>query len=169
MSTIDNVSKPYYAISASCAVVVLDDKIRVESLLDDGSELNLMAEEVYKQLGHPIDGNIHWRINGFDSRVEEELDERYGVDRGNVLGVLHNVMVDIGGIEVKQHIFVIRYLPAKLILGRPWGRSAYAVFANEDDGSYTVTIRSPDRMREVKFLASPAEHKRNREFVRPKE
>ena len=107
--------------------------------------------------------------HGFDSRIEEELDEHYGVDRGNVLEVLHNVMVDIGRIEVKQHICVLRYLPAKLILERPWGRSAHAVFANEDDGSYTVTIRSPDHMRKVKFLASPAEHKRNHEFVRVKE
>jgi len=168
-ATVANVCKPYYAIPSGRAVVVLNDKVRAESLLDDGSELNLMAEEVYKELGHPIDGNIRWRINGFDSRVEEELDERYGVDRENVLGVLHNVIVDVGGIEVKQHIFVVRYLSAKLILGRPWGRSARAVFTNEDDGSYTVTIRSPDGMREVKFLASPAEHKRNREFVRPKE
>jgi len=78
-------------------------------------------------------------------------------------------MVDIGGIEVKQHIFVVRYLPARLILGRPWGHSARAVFTNEDDGSYTVTIKSADDMREVKLLASPAEHKRNREFVRVKE
>jgi len=119
VATIDNVSKPYYAIPSGRAVVVLDDKIHVESLLDNGSELNVMAEDVYKELGHPIDRNIHWRINRFDSKVEEELDERYGVDRGNVLSVLHNVMVDIGGIEVKQHIFIIRYLPAKLILGRP--------------------------------------------------
>jgi len=77
-------------------------------------------------------------------------------------------MLDIGGIEVKQHIFIVRYLPARLILGRPWERSTHAVFTN-DDGSYTVTIKSADDMREVKFLASPAEHKRNREFVWAKE
>ena len=140
VSTIDNVSKPYYAISAGCAVVVLDDKIRVESLFNDGSELNLIVEVVHRELEHPIDGNIHWRINGVDSTIEEELDERYGVDHGNVLGVLHNVIVDGGGIKVKQHIFVVGYLQMKLILGHPWRRSAYAVFANEDDGSDTVTI-----------------------------
>jgi len=58
-ATIDTVSKPYYAIPSGRAVVVFDDKIRVKSLLDDGSELNLMAKEVYKELRHPIDGNIH--------------------------------------------------------------------------------------------------------------
>ena len=71
VATVDNVSKPYYAIPSGRAVVVLDDMIRVESLLDDGSELNLMAEEVYKELGHPIDRNIHWRINGFDSKLKK--------------------------------------------------------------------------------------------------
>lgn len=91
------------------------------------------------------------------------------MDRGGVLGVLHNVIVDVGGVEVKQHIFVVKCLPAKLILGRLWGRTTCATFSNEDDGSYTVTIRSPDDIKEVKFLGSPAEHKRNREFVRAKE
>ena len=169
VATIANVAKPYYAISYSCTKIVLNDTVHVEGLLEDGSELNLMAEKVYKELRHPIDGNIQWKINGFDSRVKEELDERYGADSGNVLGVLYNVMVDIGGIEVKQHIFLVRYLPVKLILRCSWGCSAYAVFSNEDDGSYTITIQSPDHMREVKFLALPAKHKQNREFVWAKE
>ena len=42
-----------------------------------------------------------------------------------------------------------------------------AIFSNEDEGSYT--IRSSDDMREVKFLASPAQHEQNREYVGPKE
>ena len=161
--------KPYYALLSGHALVVLDDKVHAESLLNDGSELNVMSEDLYRELGHPIDENIHWHINGFDSKVEQELDERYGLNCGGVLGVLHNVMVDIGGIEVKQHIFIVSCLPAKLILGCPWGRMTHAVFTNEDDGSYTVTIKSPDNMREVKFLASPAEHKRNRKYIRAKE
>jgi len=162
-------SKPYYALPSGRAVVVLDDKVHAESFLDDGSELNVMSEDLYKELGHPIDENIQWRINGFDSRIAQELDEKYGLNRGGVLGVLHNVTIDVGGIEVKQHIFVVSCLPAKLILGRPWGRMTRAHCSNEDDGSYTIMTRSPDDMREVKFLASPAHHVRNREYVRATE
>jgi len=138
-------------------------------LLDDGSELNIMSEALYEELEYPIDEDINWKINGYDAtKAEKELEARYGA-RGDVLGVLHNVYVDVGGVQVKQHIFVVRALPAGLILGRPWGRMTRAVFTNEDDGSYTVLIRSPDGMTEAKFLAAPAQHERNRDHVRNRE
>ena len=69
-ATIEKTYKSYYAIPSGRTMVVLDDKVRTESLLDDGSELNLMAEDLYSELGHLIDSNIRWRINGFDSRIE---------------------------------------------------------------------------------------------------
>jgi hypothetical protein len=158
--------RPFYAIPSGRALVVLDDKVRAECLLDDGSELNLMDQGIFEELEHPIDEKINWRINGYGTKAQRELEERYGIERNDLLGVFHNVVVDVGGVEVKQHIFVVTHLPAKLILGRPWGRSTRAAFVNEDDGSYTVTIRSPDGLKEVHFIASPAEHERNRDAVR---
>src|SRR5579862_2516556 len=161
--------KPFYALPSGKAAVVLNEQVRTNALLDDGSELNVMSEALYKELEYPIDEDINWKINGYDAaKAEKELEARYGA-RGDVLGVLHNVYVDVGGVQVKQHIFVVRTLPAGLILGRPWGRMTRAVFANEDDGSYTVWIRSPDGMTEAKFLAAPAQHERNREHVRSRE
>jgi hypothetical protein len=97
------------------------------------------------------------------------LEERYEIVKDDVLGVLYNVWVDVGGIEVKQHIFVASHLPAKLILGRPWGRSTCVAFVNENDGSYTVTVKSPDNMKEVRFITSLANDERNRKHVRPKQ
>jgi hypothetical protein len=162
--------KAYYALPSGHAAVVLDDQLKVRGLLDNGSELNIMSEENFRKMDYPIDGNIQWRINGFDSKIEQELDERYSLGgHGSVLGVLHDVPVNIGGIMVKQHIFVISYLPAGLILGRPWERSTRATFVNEDDGNLTVTIRSPDSMKEIKFVAAHANNERNRDTVRPKE
>jgi hypothetical protein len=165
-----DLGKPYYALPSGRAAVVLDDQVKIRGLLDGGSELNIMSEEHFKKMDYPIDGNIQWRINGFDSKIEQELDERYNLDgRGQVLGVLHDIPVNVGGVIVKQHIFVISYLPAGLILGRPWERSTRMSYINEDDGSLTVTIRSPDNMKEVQFVAAPADHERNRDTVRPKE
>ena len=152
-TAVGNSYKLYYAISSGRAPVAINDKVCIQCLLDDGSELNIMSEDLYNELGHPIDRNICRRINEFDSRIEQELDERYGLDgRGSVLEVLCNVIVDIRGVEIKQHICVVKYLPSKLIHGHPWRRITRAVFSNEDDGSYTVTIRSPDDMKQVKFL-----------------
>ena len=43
------------------------------TLLDDGSELNPMANKIYKESKHLIDESIQWRINRSDSKIKEEL------------------------------------------------------------------------------------------------
>ena len=156
--------KTFYALPSGQAKVILNDEVSVVGTLDDGSELNLIPERIYKRLSHPIDKNIDWRINGYDARRTEEIEE---LDSKNcVLGVLHDVLVDIGGVAVKAHVFVVKHCNADLILGRTWASSAHAQFTNEEDGSYTVSIKSLDGKRQVKFTAVPPDHERNREFVR---
>jgi hypothetical protein len=165
-----DLGKAYYALPSGHAAVVFDDQLKICELLDNGSELNIMSEDNSRKLDCLIDENIQWRINGFDSKIEQELDERFNLDgRGRVIGVLHDVPANVGGVMVKQHIFVISFLSAGLILGRPWERSTRASYTNEDDGTLTVTIRSPDNMKEVQFVTAHADHERNRDTVRPKE
>jgi hypothetical protein len=90
--------------------------------------------------------------------------------RGNLIGVRHGVLVDVGGVEVKQHIFVVHQLGnTDLILGRPWERMVRAQKINMDDGSYKIQIKSLDGTRKVEFIAVSVQHERIREFVRPRE
>ena len=157
-------TRAFYACPSGRAKVTLDNQLQVTALLDDGSELNLLPRRIFERLDIPIDTEIDWRINGYDTKAREELET---LDRkGNLLGVCHDVWVDIGGVAVKQHIFVVEYTNADLILGRPWGRSTRAEFKNEDDGTYMVRIKSQDGRRFVKFVAAPAEHERNRQHAR---
>ena len=99
--------------------------MQAEGLLDDGSELNLMEKKVFDSLQHPIDADIDWKIHGYDSDVakaEKEIAELE--QRGNLIGVCHNMAVDVGGVVVKQHLFVVHQLrSAEVILGRPWERA----------------------------------------------
>jgi hypothetical protein len=74
--------------------------------------------------------------------------------------------VDIGGVTVAVPIFVVEKTAQELLLGRPWERAVRAVFVNEDDGTYSVTIKSPDDRRIVRFCAAPPNHERNRSFAR---
>jgi len=102
------------------------------------------------------------------AKVENEIAELE--QRWNLIGVCHNVAVDVGGVAVKQHLFVVRQLGnAEVILGRPWERAVRAQKTNMNDGSFHVKIKSPDSQRVVEFTAVPAQHEWNREFVRPVE
>ena len=73
--------------------------------------------------------------------------------------------MDIGGVDVDVPIFVVEDSIQDLLLGRPWERAVRASFVNEDDGSYTVLIKSLDGRRIVKFCAATASHECNREFA----
>ena len=84
---------------------------------------------------------------------------------GNLIGVCHDVLVDVGGVAVKQHIFVVKHLNSDLILGWPWGRMTRAQMINKDDGSYIVKIKSTDGRRIVALVAVPAQHKWIQEHV----
>ena len=112
-STIDN----SHACPSARMKVCLNDDIKVEGLLDDSSELNIMSKRAFEKLRHPIDCDINWRINGYDVKAEDEIIELKEGD--NLLGVCHDVLVDIGGVAVKQHVFVVKHFSSDLILGRP--------------------------------------------------
>jgi hypothetical protein len=123
----------------------------------------MMPRRIFERTNLPIDTEIRWRIDTYDSKTNAELDVH------GPIGVCHEVPVDIGGVEVKQPIFVVEHCNNDLILGRPWERMVRAEYINEDDGSYTVKIKSPDGLRMVQFCAVKAEHERNREFARSAE
>ena len=152
--------KQLYACPSGRAKVTIDREVSIDALLDNGSEVNIMPQRIFEQTNLPIDTEIRWRINAYDSKTNAKLDEH------GPIGVCHDVPVDIGGVEVKQAIFVVKHCNNDLILGRPWERMARAEYINEDDGSYTVKIKSLDNRRMVQFCAAKPEHERNREFAR---
>jgi hypothetical protein len=118
----------------------------------------MMPKHVFERMGLPIDTEVRWRINAYNTDS--------GLEAAGPIGVCHDVPINLGGIEVKQHIFVVEYSNAELILGRPWERAVRASYINEDDGSYTVRIKSQDGRREVQFCAVRGQHERNREYAR---
>ena len=152
--------KKLYTCPSGRAKVTLDHEVDVYSLLDHGSELNMMPRRVFERTEFFINTEIRWRIDKYDSQINAELDKHDSID------VCHNVSVDIGDMEIKQSIFMMKYCNNDLILGRPWERMMRAEYINEDDGSCTVRIKSPDARRMVQFCAVKSEHERNREFAR---
>lgn len=147
---------PLYAAPSGWANVVLDGRIKANSLFDDGSEVCIMAHRIFDQLDFPIDTDIEWRIRTFSKEASAH----------RCLGLCHAMPVDIGGVEVKVPIFVMEDSEYDLLLGRPWGKMAHAAFINEDNGNYVCRIKSPDGRRIVQFIAAKADHPRNRSYAR---
>jgi len=152
--------KTYYALPSGRAVATIAEKTRVSALLDTGSEVNLIPKRIFDTLDYPIDTDIRWRISGYDQKTQDHL-------RGSgAFGVLHDCPIEIGGITVRLHLFVVQDAAPDLLLGRPFERATRATYINEDDGSMVVILKSQDGRREVSFVAVKGQHERNREFVR---
>ena len=140
--------KRLYACPSPKAKVTLDHNLKVSSLLDGGSEVNITPRGIFEKSHLAMDPDIHWRIDTYNTATNEYL----GND--GPIGVCRDVSVDIGSVDVKQHIFVVEHSNHDLILGRPWERLVRAVFTNEDDGSLTVRIKCKDNQRVTQFLCS---------------
>ena len=151
---------PLYACASAKAPVTIDKRLEAEALLDDGSEVNLIAKRAFDELGLPIDTEVAWKITGYNEQTEAKLSD------GGVIGVCHDVSVNIGGVGIPVHLFVVEHCNSDVILGRPWYRAARANVSNEDDGSCKFTIRSLDDRRMVEFTAVRPNHERNRQFAR---
>ena len=92
----------------------IDQQTQVKALLDGGSELNIMPRRIFETLDLPIDTDIDWKINTYDSE-----ETAASITKRGPLGVCHSVPIDVGGVEVKLPIFIVERSAQDLILGRP--------------------------------------------------
>jgi hypothetical protein len=159
-ANVNSVNGPqaFYALPSGRAKTIVEGSLTIDALCDSGSELILMPHRVFERLNLPIDTDINWTINGYAKAKEQAPND--------LLGVCHEVRLNVGGVEVTVPVFVVTDLSNDLILGRPWEREVRASFINEDDGSLTVVIKSKDGRRVVRLCAVKGEHERNRAYAR---
>ena len=62
-----------------------------------------MTKKLFDRLNLPINNNIRWRINAYDTKRNENL------DTAGPIGVCHDVPIDVGGVSVPQVILIVEY------------------------------------------------------------
>jgi len=153
-----DIATPLYACASPRADTYLEDILKVNALIDHGSEICLMPKRVCDHLGLYVDTEVAWTINTFDTGTKAEI-------RGP-LGVCHRVKIDVGGVEVRIPIFIVEDSNTDLLLGMPWIHIMRAATIVEDDGSVSVHIKSIDGRTATSFTTVKANHERNRHFVK---
>ena len=122
---INNVSlAPLYAAPSERPNAILNDEIKVNFFLDDGSDVNILPRRIFDNLYFPIDIDILRRINSFGSKSPPD---------GSV-GVCHELSADIGRVEVKVSVVVGWRVSAWPPFGAALGKMAHVGFINEDNG-----------------------------------
>ena len=118
---------------------------------------------MFERINSPIDLEINWVINAYDSQSNSVSSPAHAP---GMIGVCHDVIVEVGGVVVKQYIFVVEYSNADLILGRPYEHDTRLVSENLESGDFLIIVRSLDGISEAWFVTSRVEHERNHQDVR---
>ncbi|KAJ3964375.1 hypothetical protein EV361DRAFT_768232, partial [Lentinula raphanica] len=107
--------------------VVLNGKVSVDALLDEGAECSSLKESVWRRLEVPMNDARKAHMAGFGGEVV------------SALGCLEFLEIAVDGYRTWGHVFVVRDIPYDMILGRPWQRSL-RLSKEEDVSSVRITI-----------------------------
>ena len=111
---------------------LVDHQQHVEAILDPGSQIIAMAEDVCFDLGLAYDPTIVLNMQSANGEVDQSL------------GLARNVPIQIGDMTLYIQIHIIRSPAYDILLGRPFDiltESVVRNFANEDQ---TITIFDPN-------------------------
>ena len=123
---------------------------KIESVVDPGSSIIAMSEEVCHELGLPYDPSIRLPMQSANGGIDETL------------GLARNVPCEIGNITLYMQIHIIRNPAYEILLGRPFDVLTESVIRNYRNEAQTITVRDPNSTRSVTVPSFPRGNKRRK-------
>ncbi|KIK32962.1 hypothetical protein CY34DRAFT_42394, partial [Suillus luteus UH-Slu-Lm8-n1] len=77
-------------------------------LLDEGSEIVVIREDVWRKTNAPINQSVRMHMQTANGGSQE------------MAGCLEMLEIDVEGIKTWAHAYVVPDAPYRLLLGRPW-------------------------------------------------
>ncbi|KAF9803503.1 hypothetical protein IEO21_09661 [Rhodonia placenta] len=119
--------------NAICSIIALiDNKEQIECIVDPGSQIVAMSEEVCLGLNLLFDPTIQLNMQSANGEVDRSL------------GLIRNVPFRIGEIVLYLQAHVIRNTVYDILLGRPFDVLTQSVVKNFADENQTITILCPN-------------------------
>lgn len=111
---------------------LVDNKEQIESIIDPGSQIVAMSEEVCLALGLSYDPRIRLNMISANGAVDPSL------------GIIRNVPFQVGNIVLYLQMHVIRAAAYDILLGRPFDVLTESTVQNYASEDQTITIRCPN-------------------------
>ena len=113
--------------------VVVTGRHREMGLLDEGSEIVIVREDLCKELGLEVSKKRRMTMQTANREKEE------------MQGCVEYLKLEIGGVKTYAHAFVVQIAPYRLLLGRPWQKGVKLGKIKQVDGSVEVEILDPGK------------------------
>jgi hypothetical protein len=114
---------------------LVDNHLKVESILDPGCQIVAMSEEVCHELTLPYDPTIVLHMQSANGTVDPSL------------GLARNVPFLIGDLTFYMQVHVIRNPAYDILLGRPFDVLTESVVRNFSNEDQTITVHDPNSER----------------------
>jgi hypothetical protein len=124
------VAKESYALRA--VVPVINNHLKVESILDPGCQIIAMSEDVCHELALAYDPSIVLHMESANGSVDPSL------------GLARNVPFLVGSITVYLQVHVIRSPAYDILLGRPFDVLTESIVRNFKNEDQTITLHDPN-------------------------
>lgn len=116
---------------------IVHDTLRIEGILDQGSEIVAMNRDVWLKLGVGLDPEKILNMQSANSQSS------------STVGVIEDLKFNFNGIEVPLQVHVVQGAPFDLLIGRPFFRFTSCKTTDNTDGSQEITITCPNTGRRV--------------------
>lgn len=113
-------------------IALIDNKEQIECIVDPGSQIVAMSEEICLGLNLLFDPTIQLNMQSANGEVDRSL------------GLIRNVPFRIGEIVLYLQAHVIRNAAYDILLGRPFDVLTQSVVKNFADENQTITILCPN-------------------------
>ncbi|KAF8232125.1 hypothetical protein L208DRAFT_1273557 [Tricholoma matsutake] len=123
---------------------------QVESVVDPGSSIILMAEDVCHELSLAYDSSIRLPMQSANGTVDETL------------SLACNMPCDLGGITLYMQIHIIQDPAYDILLGQPFDVLTESVIRNYWNEAQTITICDPNSTRTATIPSIPQLHHRRK-------
>ncbi|KAF8869675.1 hypothetical protein BD779DRAFT_1456855 [Infundibulicybe gibba] len=111
---------------------IVDNQVEIEAIIDPGSQIIAMSEEVCHRLGLQIDPTVQLDMQSANGTVDKSL------------GLARNVSIRLGNITLYVQMHIIRKPAYDILLGRPFDVLTESVVQNHANENQTLTIRDPN-------------------------
>jgi hypothetical protein len=118
-------------------VMDIDNATAVECVIDPGSQIIAISEEICHDMGLLYDPTITLHMQSANGEIDKSL------------GLAHNVPCRLGSVTLYLQIHVIRSPAYDILLGRPFDVLTESTVKNYHNEDQTITITDPNSNRTV--------------------
>ena len=128
----DNIIVADHSVNLQVLDLTLDDKVQVEAILDEGSQIVGLRKDIWEKLGVPVRSDH--KMNMISANASSN----------QTIGLIHDLKVTIGAYNFYLQVQVVENASYEMLLGRPFLTLTEANTQHYANGDSHITLQDPN-------------------------